>query len=774
SKATGFPIAKIAARLAVGYTLDELDNDITKITKACFEPTIDYCVVKFPRWAFEKFPTADSVLTTQMKSVGEVMAIGGTFKEALQKALRGLETGRNGFGNVPGQPHCEPADCNAEAIRPHLATPRADRIDWVRTAMVCGMTNEEIFDYTKIDPWFLDQLRELVDHEQELVAAAAVGLGGFDAELMRRSKVLGFSDRQIAAACPGGEVDEWDVREHRKKLGVVPVYKRVDTCAAEYPSQTPYLYSTYGGSEDEVECDEQKQRVIVLGGGPNRIGQGIEFDYCCVHAAMALRELGFEAVMVNSNPETVSTDFDTSDILFFEPLTHEDVMNVVERIAPRGIIVQFGGQTPLNLARGLHDHGAPLVGTGVERIEEAEDRELFSKLIHRIGIDQPPNGMATTAEEAIAVAARIGYPVLVRPSFVLGGRAMEIVYDQAALESYMQQNRMFSEERPLLVDKFLDGAIEVDVDAIADGENVAIGGIMEHIEEAGIHSGDSSCSLPPYTLSDGMIEEIADKTRRLARELEVVGLMNVQWAVRGAQVYIIEANPRASRTAPFVSKAIGRPLAKLAARVMLGQTLTELGVEERLTPPYFSVKAPVFPFNKFHGVDILLGPEMRSTGEVMGIDKRFGTAFAKAMVGAGNELPREGKVFVSVRDEDKRLIVPLIARLHALGFEIVATGGTARVLENGGIKVDRVFKIHEGRPHVLDLVANREVRLIINTPAGRRQRSDDRLIRSGAVTHRIPCITTLAAASATIQGLESWLKKPLAVTPLQEYHASAD
>jgi carbamoyl-phosphate synthase large subunit len=769
SKATGFPIAKIAARLAVGYTLDELDNDITKITKACFEPTIDYCVVKFPRWAFEKFPTANSVLGTQMKSVGEVMAIGGTFKEAMQKALRGLETGRNGFGNVPGKPHCKPEDFNTEAIRPHLATPRDDRIDWVRAGFLAGMSVEELHDYTRIDPWFLDQLQELIVHERTLLAAAAGGLEGLTAEVLRQSKALGFSDRQIAAACPG-KVNEWQVREHRKRLSVLPVYKRVDTCAAEYPSFTPYLYSTYNGTEDEVGEPSGKQRVIVLGGGPNRIGQGIEFDYCCVHAAMALRELGYETVMVNSNPETVSTDFDTSDMLFFEPLTHEDVMNVVDRITPHGVIVQFGGQTPLNLARGLKDHGAPLVGTSVESIEAAEDRDLFSKVITRLGIDQPPNGMAATGAEALAVADRIGYPVLVRPSFVLGGRAMEVVYERAGLESYMDRHRSFSEDRPLLVDKFLDAAIEVDVDAIADGETAMIGGIMEHIEEAGIHSGDSSCSLPPYTLSDGLIEEICEKTRRLARELKVVGLMNVQWAVRGPKVYMLEANPRASRTVPFVSKAVGQPLAKMAARLMLGETLAQVGTVERLDLPFFSIKAPVFPFNKFQGVDTLLGPEMKSTGEVMGIDAKFGTAFAKAMIGAGNTLPREGKVFVSVRDEDKRLILPLIDRLHGLGFEIVATSGTARALQNAGIPVQRVFKIHEGRPHVLDLIVNREVRLIVNTPSGRRERSDDRQIRSAAVSHRIPCITTLAAVSATIQGIESWMKQPLAVKPLQEYH----
>ena len=773
SKATGFPIAKIAAKLACGYTLDELDNDITKITKACFEPTIDYCVVKFPRWAFEKFPTADPVLTTQMKSVGECMAIGGTFKEAMQKALRGLETGRNGFGNAPGKPNCRPEDFEVESIRPHLATPRADRIDWIRDGMLAGMTVEDVFEYTHIDPWFLDQLAELVALEARLVEACAGGADGVDEHLMREAKQLGFSDLQIAAACPE-DTTEWDVRARRKALGVTPAYKRVDTCAAEYPSGTPYLYSTYSGTEDETETEgaEQRERVIVLGGGPNRIGQGIEFDYCCVHAALALRELGYETVMVNSNPETVSTDFDTSDMLFFEPLTHEDVMNVVDRLAPHGVIVQFGGQTPLNLARGLQDHGAPLVGTSVDMIDTAEDRDLFSKLIAELGIDQPPNGMAANADEALAAAAEIGYPVLVRPSFVLGGRAMEIVYDRDALLGYMERNRMFSEERPLLVDKFLDSAIEVDVDAISDGHQVVIGGVMEHIEEAGIHSGDSSCSLPPYTLSDGVIKEIADKTRDLAKALNVVGLMNVQWAVKGPKVYIIEANPRASRTVPFVSKAIGQPLAKMAARVMLGEKLADLGIVERLEPPFFSVKAPVFPFGKFQGVDTVLGPEMKSTGEVMGIDERFGSAFAKAMVGAGNTLPREGKVFVSVRDEDKRVILPLVDRIAGMGFEIVATSGTARALQNAGIPVERVFKIHEGRPHVLDLVVNREVRLIVNTPSGRRERSDDRLIRSAAASHRIPCITTLAAASATIQGMENWMKQPLAVAPLQEHHAA--
>jgi len=770
SKATGFPIAKIAAKLAVGYTLDELRNDITKVTPASFEPTIDYCVVKFPRWAFEKFPTADSTLTTQMKSVGEVMAIGRTFKESMQKALRGLETGRWGYGNVPCQPHCKPEDLELATILPHLKTPRDDRIDWIRAAMLAGMSVEEIHEHSKIDPWFLDQLMELVEHERTIVSIGKSGISAFNKEQMLRTKKLGFSDRQIGAGCTP-RANEWQVRAQRKKLGVIPVYKRVDTCAAEFESHTPYLYSTYDGTEDETGEGSGKQRVIVLGGGPNRIGQGIEFDYCCVHAAMTLRDKGYETVMVNSNPETVSTDFDTSDMLFFEPLTHEDVMNVVDRLNPHGVIVQFGGQTPLNLARGLADHGAPIVGTSVDSIEIAEDRELFSKVVDELGIEQPPSGMARDAEQAIAVAQRIGYPVLVRPSFVLGGRAMAIVDDRRALEDYMERHRSFSEERPLLVDKFLDNAIEVDVDALADGKTVVIGGIMEHIEEAGIHSGDSSCSLPPYTLSEGLIAEIADKTRKLALRLGVVGLMNVQWAVKGSRLMILEANPRASRTAPFVSKAVGQPLAKMAARVMLGETIAQVGAIERLSPPYFSVKAPVFPFNKFHGVDTVLGPEMKSTGEVMGIDVSFGAAFAKAMLGAGNAMPKSGKVFVSVRDEDKRMLLPLISRLHALGFQIVATSGTARALANSGIPVERVQKIHEGRPHVLDLVLNREVRLIINTPSGKQGRGDDRRIRSSAVAHKIPCITTLSAAAATIQGLEWVAKRPLDVTTLQEYHA---
>ncbi len=772
SKATGFPIAKMAAKLAVGYSLDEIRNDITKATPASFEPTIDYCVVKFPRWTFEKFPTANTTLTTQMKSVGEVMAIGRTFKEAMQKAMRSLETGRSGFGEVPGQCHVATEQLDKSTLRSHLVTPRADRIDWIRSALLQGMSPDEIYEYSGIDPWFIDQLAEIVEHEAEIQRVAAAGLKGLDKAFLRNTKSLGFSDRQIANAL-GDFVSEEDVRRHRKELGVLPNYKLVDTCAAEFESYTPYFYSTYEDGEDEVGSQEDpgRERVVVLGGGPNRIGQGIEFDYCCVHAAMAMREMGFSTVMINSNPETVSTDFDTSDMLFFEPLTHEDVLNVIERLSPKGVIVQFGGQTPLNLARGLHDAGAPLVGTSVDSIEMAEDRDLFSKIINELGISQPPNGMASDLEGALEIAERISYPVLVRPSFVLGGRAMEIVYDPASLERYMAENASISKSRPVLVDRFVDGATEVDVDAISDGEEVVIGGIMEHIEEAGIHSGDSSCSLPPYTLSDGMVQEITVATKALAKRLGVIGLMNVQYAVQGSRLFIIEANPRASRTAPFVSKAIGVPLAKHAAKVMLGSSLRELGFTQEIVPSYFSVKAPVFPFNKFQGVDTILGPEMRSTGEVMGIDKNFGAAFAKAQIGAGNDLPKDGKVFISVRDEDKRFILPHASRFGNLGLKVVATSGTARTIQNSGVEVERVFKIHEGRPHILDLIKNQEVKLIINTPSGGQGRDDDRQIRSSAVSYKIPCITTLAASSATLQGLEWVRRRPLEVRPLQDYHS---
>jgi carbamoyl-phosphate synthase large subunit len=768
SKATGYPIAKIAAQLAVGYTLDELQNSITQKTTACFEPTIDYCVVKFPRWAFEKFPTADATLTTQMKSVGEAMAIGRTFKEAMQKVLRSMETGRTGFGNVPGVPHGAAIGLELDDFRFHLVTPRADRIDWIRSAMLNGYSVEDIHQHTSIDIWFLDQLQELIDHEKQLAERGIQGLATLDAEFLRQTKRLGYSDPQIAAAYG---ISNQEAREHRKGLGILPTYKLVDTCAAEFESYTPYFYSTYE-VEDEVVLNPDKERVIVLGSGPNRIGQGIEFDYCCVHASMALNELGYESVMINSNPETVSTDFDTSDLLFFEPLTLEDVLNVVDKIQPKGIIPQFGGQTPLNMARDLRDNGAPLLGTSVESIEAAEDRDLFAKAMQKLELLQPPSGMATNLAAATEVAHRVGYPVVIRPSFVLGGRAMRVVYDDRQLDEYMEVNSEVANGKPFLVDKFVDGAIEVDVDAISDGDHVVVGGIMEHIEEAGVHSGDSSCSLPPYSLSEHLIEEIRVATTKMAREFNVIGLMNIQFAIQGSSIYVLEANPRASRTVPFVSKAIGRPLAKIATKIMMGKSLFDLDLTESIVPEHFSVKAPVFPFNKFQGIDTLLGPEMQSTGEVMGVDRNFGAAFSKAQLGAGNEISPDGAIFISVRDEDKRYILSLASRLHALGFPIIATSGTARALQNNGIPVETVHKIHEGRPHVLDLIKNKQVQLIINTPSGRMERSDDRQIRSESVSYKIPCITTLAAAAATIQGLE-WIKnRPLNVVPIQDHQAS--
>jgi carbamoyl-phosphate synthase large subunit len=623
SKATGFPIAKFAAKLAVGYTLDEIRNDITKETPACFEPTIDYCVTKIPRFAFEKFKGADATLTTQMKSVGETMAIGRTFKESLQKALRGLETGRPGLGLDPSNP-VEKAGEDREALTRLLRVPNCDRLLALRSAYRAGWSTQEIHNASKIDPWFLENIRELVDFERELAGALLTR------ELLGQAKQLGYSDRQIALA--SGTTAE-SVAALREEFGLQPVYKLVDTCAAEFEAYTPYYYSTW---DDESEVrPSSAEKIMILGGGPNRIGQGIEFDYCCVHAAFAMREIGLESIMVNSNPETVSTDYDTSDHLFFEPLTHEDVMNVVRATQPKGIIVQFGGQTPLNLAAGLHKAGAPLIGTTVESIDRAEDRELFSKMLHKLGLRQPENGMARSPAEAFEAARRIGYPVLVRPSYVLGGRAMEIVYDDDALEHYMQNAVLASPDRPVLVDKFLEEAIEVDVDAISDGKRVVVAGVMEHIEEAGVHSGDSTCVLPPHTLDRATLDTIKAQTVAMAKELGVIGLMNVQFAVKGDQVYVLEVNPRASRTVPFVAKAIGRPLAKMAAKVMCGMTLDELGFTEEVEPPYYSVKVPVFPFNKFRGCDVVLGPEMRSTGEVMGIDADLGQAFVKGFEAAG-------------------------------------------------------------------------------------------------------------------------------------------
>ena len=761
SKATGFPIAKFAAKLAVGYTLDELQNDITRKTPACFEPTIDYCVTKMPRFAFEKFAGADPTLTTQMKSVGETMSIGRTFKESLQKALRGLETGRTGLGLDPRDP-AEAMARDREALTRTLRVPNEHRMLALRAAYRAGWSTEEINEATNIDPWFLENIRELVEFEQELGGALLTK------ELLREAKQFGYTDAQIALATG---TDAESVAGLREDFGIHPTYKLVDTCAAEFEAETPYYYSTW---EDECELERSnKTKIMILGGGPNRIGQGIEFDYCCVHAAFAAQELGHEAVMVNSNPETVSTDYDTSDALFFEPLTHEDVMNVVKAIEPTGIIVQFGGQTPLNLAEGLAKAGAPLIGTSVESIDRAENRELFTAFLEKLNILQPENGIASTVAEAFDIARRIGYPVLVRPSYVLGGRAMEIVYDDNDLDTYMQNAVQASPDKPILVDKFLEDAIEIDVDAICDGQMVVIGGIMEHIEEAGIHSGDSTCVLPAHTLGSEILDEITATTKAMALELGVVGLMNVQYAVKNERLYVIEVNPRASRTVPFVSKAIGVPLAKLAAKVMCGKTLKELEFTEEVIPPYFSVKAPVFPFNRFPGVDILLSPEMRSTGEVMGIDRQLGYAFVKAYLAAGTKLPLSGRIFISVRNPHKRSIIPEARALAQLGYELIATDGTFRTLRTAGVEVTRINKVHEGRPHIVDVIKNREIDLILNTPYGKQQRVDDSNIRAAAVIAGIPCITTLAGISATVSALTAMHSADFDVRSLQEYHSSA-
>jgi carbamoyl-phosphate synthase large subunit len=761
SKATGFPIAKFAAKLAVGYTLDEIQNDITRETPACFEPTIDYCVVKIPRFAFEKFRGADRTLTTQMKSVGETMAIGRTFKEALQKALRGLETGRPGLGLDPRNP-AEELTGDRQALTRALRVPNEHRILAVRSAYRAGWSTSEIHDATKIDPWFLENVRELVEFERELAGALLTR------ELLTQAKRLGYSDPQIAVAA-GTSAEA--VAALREEYGLAATYKLVDTCAAEFEAYTPYYYSTWE-DESEVRVSERR-KIMILGGGPNRIGQGIEFDYCCVHAAFAAREIGLESIMVNSNPETVSTDYDTSDHLFFEPLTHEDVMHIVRTVKPHGIIVQFGGQTPLNLASGLQRAGAPLIGTSVESIDRAEDRELFTEFLRKLGLNQAENGMATDAAQAFEVARRIGYPVIVRPSYVLGGRAMEIVYDDESLDQYMQSAVQASPDRPILVDKFLEEAIEVDVDAISDGRTVVIGGVMEHIEEAGIHSGDSTCVLPPHTLDQTIQDEIVAATKAMARELGVIGLMNVQFAVKGDKVYVLEVNPRASRTVPFVSKAIGVPLAKLAAKVMCGHTLSELGFTREVVPPYFSVKVPVFPFNKFPGTDMLLGPEMRSTGEVMGIDADLGFAFVKGFEAAGMKLPARGRVFVSVKNADKRAIVPEARELVHLGYELFATDGTWRTLRANGVPVERVNKVHEGRPHVVDRIKNREVDMVLNTPLGKQQRTDDSTIRAAAVQAGIPCITTRAGISAIVAALAAMHRGQYQVRRLQEHHQLA-
>jgi carbamoyl-phosphate synthase large subunit len=752
SKATGFPIAKIAAKLAVGYTLDELPNDITRETPASFEPTIDYVVTKIPRFTFEKFPTANPVLTTSMKSVGEAMAIGRTFKESMQKCLRSLETGRWGFGFDSK----EPQNATKEEITRKLQIPNAERIFWLQTAFVNGWSIEEVHAATAIDPWFLLHLKEIADEGKALAATD-----------LRRAKKLGFSDRQIAKS---RGIHEDAVRAERKKAGIIPTYRLVDTCAAEFEAYTPYFYSTYG---DENEAREtEKKKIIILGGGPNRIGQGIEFDYCCVHAAFAVKELGYEAIMVNSNPETVSTDYDTSDKLFFEPLTLEDALNICDQEKPFGVIVQFGGQTPLNLAADLERHGVPIIGTSPKSIELAEDRKFFSALLDKLKLKQADAGTATNEDEALTIANRIGYPVLVRPSFVLGGRAMMIVYSDDELSRYMREAVTASPERPVLVDRFLDNATEVDVDCISDGETSVVGAIMEHIEQAGIHSGDSACVIPSFSLSDSIKAEIVRAAKDLARELKVIGLMNIQFAVKDEQLYVIEVNPRASRTVPFVSKATGVSLAKLAAKVMLGHKLKDLGFTETIVPPHFSVKEAVFPWNRFPGIDIVLGPEMKSTGEVMGIDRDWGMAYAKSQISAFNPLPSSGNVFLSVSDRDKDRAVAIARDLASLGFTIYSTGGTHTRLSAEGIPSNRLFKLAEqARPNVIDMMKNREIHFVINTPSGHEARADEVQIRATAIAQKISHATNLAAAEASVKAIRSLKEKELTVQSIQEYHA---
>jgi len=765
SKATGFPIAKFAAKLAVGYTLPELTNDITRKTPACFEPTIDYVVTKIPRFTFEKFPGAVPHLTTQMKSVGEAMAIGRTFQESLQKAIRSLETGRAGWG-------CDRAEVlpTLEQVRANLRTPNPDRIFHLRHALLLGLTIDEIYELTGIDPWFLHQLADLLRVERYMKITPFEQITVEDWWEIKRK---GFSDRQIAFATRKTEAE---IRAHRQRIGVLPVYKTVDTCAAEFAADTPYHYSTY---EQETEVrPTDKPKVVILGGGPNRIGQGIEFDYCCCHAAFALKERGYETIMVNSNPETVSTDYDTSDRLYFEPLTLEDVLNILEAEKPSGIIVQFGGQTPLKLALPLYrilnerpDIPSRIWGTSPIAIDMAEDREKFEHILRELHIQQPPNGIARDEQEALAIARKIGYPVVVRPSYVLGGRAMEIVYSDADLERYIKTAVQIEPDHPILVDKFLENAIEVDVDALRDQTGaMIIGGILEHIEQAGIHSGDSACVLPTYSLPEKVLAQIRTWTKALADRLEVVGLMNVQFAIQGEQVYILEANPRASRTVPFIAKATGIPLAKLAARVMAGERLAELGITQEVIPSYYSVKEVVLPFEKFPGTDTILGPEMRSTGEVMGIAADFGQAYAKAQIAAGQNLPLAGRVFASFNDRDKEMAVPVIREFMELGFDIVATQGTRKVLMEHGLHVDKVFKLHEGRPHVIDWIKNDQIQLILNTPSGEDAYADGQLIRRTALAYKIPLVTTLAGARATVAAIRALRSGLSAPKTIQDYY----
>jgi len=755
SKATGFPIAKIAAKLAVGYTLDEIPNDITRETMASFEPTIDYCVVKIPRWTFEKFPETEDFLTTSMKSVGETMAIGRTFKEALQKAVRSLEIGRFGFGQDLPEDRQE----REALLKGKLIKPNSLRLFYIAEALKDGMTLNDVYDITKIDPWFLHQIQNILEAEDELKNSEPTP------ELLRAAKEMGFSDRALSAFWMK---TEQEIRDWRKKEDIFPVYKLVDTCAAEFEAYTPYYYSTY--EKENESRPSAKKKVAIIGGGPNRIGQGIEFDYCCVHASFALREEGIESIMINSNPETVSTDYDTSDKLFFEPVTLEDVLHIIQTEKPDGVIVQFGGQTPLNLARGLEAAGVPIVGTSPTSIDRAENRDRFQEIVHKLHLNQPENDTAMDVGQALVAAGRIGYPVLVRPSYVLGGRSMEIIYDPEALKSFMAKALLVSPGHPVLIDKFLEDAVEVDVDAISDGRTTVVAGIMEHIEEAGIHSGDSACVLPPLTLSRSLMDRIEEQTKMLAAELNVVGLMNIQYAVKDGTLYVLEVNPRASRTVPFVSKAIGVPLAKLATKVMLGKSLEELGFTKTIKPKHISVKEAVFPFNRFPEADVGLGPEMKSTGEVMGIDESFGLAFAKSQMAAGFRVSASGSVFISVHDDHKNRIVNVARLFDQLGYRILATSGTAKYLGQQGIGATVVNKVSEGRPHVIDYIKNGDIQMVINTSVGRKSSRDAYHIRRGALAYNILYTTTLAGARALAEAAKAMNHQDWNVCSLQEYH----
>jgi len=759
SKATGFPIAKIAAKLAVGYTLDEIQNDITRETPASFEPTIDYVVTKIPRFTFEKFPGADSTLTSSMKSVGEAMAIGRTFKESLQKALRSLEIGARGFGGGGKFGDIDIPD--ADTIKSRLSRPNAERIFYIRYAFKAGFTPEDVFDLTAIDPWFLRQLWEI--HEMEGVLKGR-SLDRIDAATLRRAKEYGFSDAQLAELL-GGTLEQ--VRARRREIGVNTVYRLVDTCAAEFEAFTPYYYSSYG-DENEI-IPSERRKIMILGGGPNRIGQGIEFDYCCVHASFALREMGFETVMVNSNPETVSTDYDTSDRLYFEPLTLEDVLEIYEQEKCSGAIVQFGGQTPLNLATALKAHGVNIIGTSPESIETAEDRKLFAAILHKLGLKQPANRTALNEADALKFAHEVGFPVLLRPSFVLGGRGMFIVYNEQDFKSVVRQAFDVVPDKPVLIDEFLEDAIELDVDCISDGKITVVGGMLEHIEFAGVHSGDAGMVMPPHTLPPEMLETVRRATHALARELNVVGLMNVQFAIKNNELYVLEVNPRASRTVPFVSKAIGVPLAKLAAKVMAGATLEELGFTREIRPKHWCVKEAVFPFVRFPGASITLGPEMRSTGEVLGLDEDLGLAYAKSQMAARPALPTSGNVFLSVKDADKPRAVDIARQLEALGFSIYSTSGTAKLLAENGVNVNRLFKLSEGRPTVVDMIKNDEIQMIINTPSGMVPRRDENVIRSVAYAHNVCIMTTITGAYAALNGIKAMLQKRLLPRSLQSY-----